>query len=151
MHGKRIRLRNGDQTMATYDSFMRSIPLGESSNPLLARTVPIFSLATFTEAYFNPFALPGHFSALAFQNPGSESANISLEGYSAEGEPIASTTVDLPEGMRISREVSELFTDVIFPAGSYVRATSTIPVQMLGLLGDDAAGTVLPVEPDPFH
>jgi len=149
MHGKRIRLTNGDpdRTMATYDSFMRSIPLGESSNTLLARTVPIFSLASFSEAYFNPFAGPGHFSALAFKNPGSESADISLEGYSAEGELIASTTFTLPEARRISREVSELLPDVVFAEGSYLRAISTVPVQMLGLLGDDAAGTVLPVDP----
>jgi hypothetical protein len=149
MHGKRIRLTNGDQTMATYDSFLRSTPQGESSRLLLARTIPIFSLATFPEAYFNPFANPEHFSALAFRNPDSQSADISLDAYSADGQPIASTTLTLPGAQRISREVSELFPDVLFPTGSYVRAISTIPVQMLGLLGDDAAGTVLPVDPNP--
>jgi hypothetical protein len=149
MHGKRIRVRNPDQTMATYDSFLRSTPLGESSRLLLARTVPIFSLATFSEAYFNPFANPEHFSGLAFRNPESQSADISLDAYSAEGNPIASTTFTLPGAQRISREVAELFPDAVFPTGSYVRATSSIPVQMLGLLGDDAAGTVLPVDPSP--
>jgi hypothetical protein len=149
MHGKRIRVRNPDLTMATYNSFLRSTPLGESSRLLLARTVPIFSLATFSEAYFNPFANPEHFSALAFRNPESQSADISLDAYSAEGNPIASTTLTLPGAQRISREVAELFPDAVFPTGSYVRATSTIPVQMLGLLGDDAAGTVLAVDPNP--
>ncbi len=149
MHGKRIRVRNVDRTMATYDSFLRSTPLGESSRLLLARTIPIFSLVTFSEAYLNPFANPEHFSALAFRNPESQSADISLDAYSAQGEPIASTTLTLPGAQRISREVSELFPDAVFPSGSYVRAISTIPVQMLGLLGDDAAGTVLPVDPNP--
>src|SRR6266849_5087352 len=149
MHGKRIRVRNADQTMATYDSFLRTTPLGESSRLLLARTVPIFSLTTFAEAYFNPFANPEHFSALAFRNPESQSADISLDAYSAAGEPIASTTLTLPGAQRISREVSELFPDAVFPTGGYVRAVSTIPIQVLGLLGDDAAGTVLPVDPNP--
>jgi hypothetical protein len=149
MHGKRIRVRNPDRTMATYDSFLRSSPVGESSRLLLARTVPIFSLATLSEAYFHLSANPEHFSALAFRNPESQTADISLDAYSAEGEPIASTTFALPGAQRISREVSELFPDAVFPSGSYVRATSTIPVQMLGLLGDDAAGTVLPVDPNP--
>ncbi len=149
MHGKRVRVRNPDQTIATYYSFFRSVPQGESSRRLLAQTVPIFALAVFSEAYFNPIAGTGQFAALAFQTPGAESADIAIEAYSAAGDFIGSTNFTLPQGMRISREVSEFLPDVTFSAGSYLRAVSTIPVQMLGLVGDEGAGTVVPVDPSP--
>src|SRR5215472_594232 len=148
MHGKRIRVTNADRTLATYYSFLRTVSFGDSSRPLLARTVPIFALATHSEAYFSAFANPGRFSAVAFKTPGDEPADISLEAYSAEGELVGSATFTLPQGRRIAREASELFPEVTLGPGSRLRAVSSIPVQMLGLLGDDAAGTVLPVDPD---
>jgi hypothetical protein len=149
MHGQRVRLRNPDRTTTTYSSFMRSVPLGESSRPLLAQTVPVFSQATFVEAYFNPNTGADLFEALAFQTPGSDSADIAIEGYSADGELLASTNVSLPAGMRISRGVSEFLPGVTFAAGSYLRVFSQTPVQMLGLIGDETAGTVLPLDPSP--
>jgi len=148
MHGKRIRVRNANGTEVTYYSFQRTVSFGDSSRPLLARTVPIFALATYFEAYFSAFADPGRFSAVAFKTAGDEPADISLEAYSAEGELLGSTTLTLPQGRRIAREASELFPEVTFGPGSRLRAVSSIAVQMLGLLGDDAAGTVVPVDPD---
>lgn len=148
MHGKRIRLRNADRTEVTYYSFHRTVSDGDSSRPLLARTVPIFALATYSEAYFSAFANPGRFVAAAFKTVGDEPADIAIEAYSAEGELLGSTALALSPGRRIAREASELFPDVAFGPGSRLRAVSSIPVQMLGLLGDDAAGTVLPVDPE---
>jgi hypothetical protein len=51
--------------------------------------------------------------------------------------------------MRISREVPEFLPDVAFTAGSYLRVFSQSPVQMLVLIGDETAGTVLPLDPSP--
>src|SRR5216683_961266 len=149
MHGQRVRIRNPDRTTTTYASFMRSVPMGESSRPLLAQTVPVFSQATFVEAYFNPNIGADRFEGLAFQTPGADSADIAIEAYSAVGELLGSTNFSLPAGMRISREVSEFLPDVTFAAGSYLRLLSQTPVQMLGLIGDEAAGTVLPLDPSP--
>ncbi len=149
MHGQRVRIRNPDRTTTTYASFMRSVPMGESSRPLLAQTVPVFSQATFIEAYFNPNTGADLFEGLAFQTPGADSAEIAIEAYSAVGELLGSTSFSLPAGTRISREVSEFLPDVTLGAGSYLRAVSQAPVQMLGLIGDEAAGTVLPLDPSP--
>ena len=149
MHGQRVRIRNPDRTTTTYASFMRSVPMGESSRPLLAQTVPVFSQATFVEAYFNPNIGADRFEGLAFQTPGADSADIAIKAYSAVGELLGSTNFSLPAGMRISRDVSEFLPGVTFTAGSYLRVFSQTPVQMLGLIGDEAAGTVLPLDPSP--
>jgi len=149
MHGQTIRVRNPDRTTTTYTSFMRTVPLGESSRPLLAQTLPVFSAATFVESYFDPNIGADRFEALAFQNPGADSADIAIEAYSADGALLASTSFSLPAGMRISREVSEFLPGVTFTTGSYLRVASQVPLQMLGMIGDDSAGTVLPLDPSP--
>ena len=47
-------------------------------------------------------------------------------------------------GSRLPREVSELLGTVP-PTDSYLHVSSTQPVQMLGLLGNDRTGVVIPV------
>jgi hypothetical protein len=47
----------------------------------------------------------------------------------------------------MAREVSELFSGATAPAGGFLAVRSSAPVQMLGLVGDDAAGTVDPLLP----
>ena len=145
LYGRRVRIRNPDLSAASYRSYLRAAWLGRSGNPLLASTDPIFSPQTFTGAFFTSAPGPGQFLALALQNPAAGSADLSVELRSTAGRSIATTAVTLPPRTRISRQASELFAGVPVPADAFLVVRSSSPVQMLGLLGDDAAGTVEPV------
>jgi hypothetical protein len=87
----------------------------------------------------SPLVNADYFTAVALQNPGAAEAVVTVESHAAGG-----TTVALPSGGRLTREVSELLGSVL-PTGSYVRIVSAQAVQALGLLGNDKTGTVIPV------
>ncbi len=146
MHGKRVQVTNPDRSSATYYSYLRAAPLGRSEQPLLAATFPIFSPRTFTQAIFVPVIDGDRFMGLGFQNPNAESARIAVQLFSARRELISSIDFSLPADMRISREVFELL-HVTPTLGNYLRVLSSVPLQMIGLIGDDAEGSVVPLDP----
>ena len=126
---------------------MRGVQVGKSARALLAQTVAIFSTKTASQAIL-PTTISqvnaGYFTALALQNPGQAAASITIELRSASGSLISATSLSLLSGNRIQRELSEWFRGKV-SFGSYLRIVSNQPVQMLGLLGNDASGTVIPV------
>ncbi len=147
MHGRRVRVRNRDRSEATYYSFLRPSVLGESRVPLLAATLPIFSTRTFTRSFFVPVVDRDSFFGLAFQNPTSQGALITIELFSAARLLIGSSTFTLPSRTRISREISEYSSEFRPRLGDYLRVRSSVPVQVIGLVGNVAEGTVVPVDP----
>jgi hypothetical protein len=147
LYGRRVRVRNPDLSRAAYYAYLRAAWLGQSARTLLAATVPIFSPRTLTGAFFPNSAAPGQFLALALQNPGAGPAEVAVELRSSARELLASTAVTLPPRTRIAREVSELFSGATAPANGFMVVRSSAPVQMLGLVGDDAAGSVQPLSP----
>ncbi|MFL5455896.1 MAG: IPT/TIG domain-containing protein [Myxococcales bacterium] len=144
-HGRRIRAKNPDAFRASYYSYMRATRVGESALPLLARTMPIFPTTAASTSFVPVSAGAGQFFALAVQNPNPGSATFSVDLSTADG-PIASTTLTLPPRSKIAREVSEL-VGIAAPAGSFLSVSSDQPVQVIGLVGDDAASSVAPVLP----
>ena len=148
LDGALITVQNPDNSIDTYYSYMRGVPVGQSNRSLLTRTVPVFSINTAFEATLPPTISSqvnsNYFTALALQNPNPASADVTLEAHSASGALSGSTVVTLPSGARIAREVSEWF-GAMLPTGGYLRIVSAQPVQMLGLLGNDQTGVVLPI------
>lgn len=148
LDGTLIQAQNPDRSSDTYYSYMRGIQVGTSARALLAKTVPIFSTNPAVEAILpptiSPQLNPAYFTALALQNPGHASADITVQALSPAGAVTGSTRLTLAPGHRIQREISELF-GVTLPTGSYLHIAATQPVQMLGLLGNDSTGVVLPV------
>jgi hypothetical protein len=147
LYGRRVRVRNPDQSQAMYYAYLRAASLGQSTRSLLAATMPIFTPQTLSGAYFTNAAAPGQFLALALQNPGAAPADVTVELRSNSQGLIASTVVTLPPRTKMAREVSELFSGATAPADGFLAVRSSAPVQMLGLVGDDAAGTVDPLLP----
>ena len=143
-------VQNPDKSSDTYYSYLRGVSMGTSTRPLLAQTVPAFSTNTVFEALVPPTISPmvnaDYFTALALQNPSAAAANVTIETHSGSGAVTGSTSVVLSSGSRIAREVSEWFGSVL-PSGAYLRVVCDQPVQMLGLLGNDRTGIVLPVSP----
>ena len=145
LYGRRVRVRNPDLSRAAYRAYLRSAWLGRSARALLADTDPLFSPQAFTGAIFSASPGAGQFFGLALQNPAAAPADSTIELRAGDGTSIASAAVTLPARTRMSREVSELFPGHSIPAGGSLVVRSSSPVQMLGILGDETAGTVEPV------
>ncbi len=81
------------------------------------------------------------------QNPGAVDSTVLIEMLNGNGAPLESTTIVLPAGTKIVRDIRDWFTIPFGPQEVTVRATITTgpALQMLGLLGDSAGGTVTPV------
>ena len=147
MTGKKIQVVNPDGSQDTYFSYLRGIPLGQSSQSLLSSAVPIFSSMTHSQGTFASagFSSTSQFSGVAVQNPSLEPATLVFTLFSATGVPLGSSTVVVPSGYRMMRESSELAQGVTPPPGSYLTVAADRSIQMFGFLADDSFGTVLPV------
>jgi hypothetical protein len=146
LYGREVLVRNPDLSRASYYGYLRATPLAASARPLLAATYPVFSQRLASSALLRGAAPAGKFAAVALQNPGAGPATVTVDLRSATA-VIASTTLSLPARTRITRAVGELFPGLATPAGALLAVESTVPVQILGLVGDDAAGSVDPVLP----
>ena len=148
LDGRRVVVKNPDGSKAAYFSYLRAAALGESARPLLARTDAVYPLAPISGAFFTAPALgQQEFFALALQNPSSANSAAKVEIWSGQA-LVASTQLLLPPRTEMLREISELFSGVAAPPGSALRVSASVPLQMLALRGDDAAGTVSPLLPD---
>jgi hypothetical protein len=145
LDGKRITVINPDGTGATYLSYLRATDLGLSARPLLAATEAIFPVQTQSSTVFAAPA-DGTFFGLALQNPQPADSIVSVELWDA-GAVVASASLALPSRTKVSREVSELFPGIVPSAESFLQVTATVPVQMLGLSGNEVDGSVTPVLP----
>jgi IPT/TIG domain len=148
IEGKRVRVTTG-QERASYYPYQRTRRLGTSTHALIAASYPMFSHTTWAEAYFKPVLQGSMFSGLALQNLNSSTAVVTAQLFSSVGVLLATRAVSLPTNTRLVRDLVEMFPGQVPGNGTTVKVTSTVPVQMLGLLGDDASGTVNPVEPSP--
>jgi hypothetical protein len=147
LYGRAVRVTNPDLTRAKYTSYLRAAPLAPSARPLLAATIPLFSPQAFASATFANRAATGQFLAVALQNPSANPADVTVELLSPAGAVVASGALSLPPRTRISREVSEIFGGMAAPAGGFLVVQSSVPVQVLGIIGDDAVGRVMPFGP----
>ena len=148
MEHQRVRVTNqSTNERAEYYSYQRTAALGSSTHPLVAASYPLFSRATWTQAYLDSVLHGTMFSGLALQNLRAQTARVRLELYSAQGVLLTARSVSVPTNTRMARDFVELFPGFTPSDGTWVRIVSATPVQVLGLLGDDASGQVLPVEP----
>ncbi|HWE23845.1 MAG TPA: IPT/TIG domain-containing protein, partial [Myxococcales bacterium] len=147
LDGRLVSVTNPDLTGATYVSYLRATVLAVSAVPLLAATQAIFPVQPQSSA---TLATPttGTFFGLALQNPQPADSIVSVD-LSEAGSVVASATVALPPRSQISLEVSELFPGVIPSADTAFELTATVPVQVLGLSGNENDGSVTAVLPAP--
>ena len=150
MTGRRIRVDNpSTNERAEYFSYQRTTAMGKSKHALVAATVPLFSEADWTTAYFKPVLSGSHFSALALENPTTQVVKAKLQLFGSNGLLLKSKTISLMPSKRWTRDLVETFVGVVPGNGTTLKVTATAPIPMLGLLGDDVLGTVDPVDPSP--
>ncbi len=145
LDGSRVKL-SAKAGSAVYYSYMRGVAQGSSSLPLIASTVPVFSVTAFTDAKVPGSSNPQLVPAVAVQNPGSALTNVDFDFYvSTSIQSVVHTTISLPPGAKYSRSLDEI-AGVTLP-WTFVRVRAASGVQVLGMLADLAAGDVFPVAP----
>ena len=149
MTGQRLRVDNPDLSRSIYYSYMRGIPAATSGRALLSTTQPIFSGMKRSLSTLGPLpALNGsQYTALALQNPNLTGVDLTLALYAADGTFLYSSTRSLASGFRLALELSELLDGVTPPAGASVQVTSSLPIEVFGLLCDEGTWTVTPQLP----
>ena len=147
LRGKRVRLENRAHELVTYFPSGRSELIGISSHPLIADSYPFFAETVWTAAYFRPSAVGTVFTGLALQNRHSAAASVTLQLRTAAGGLLSTQKMTLAAGTHIVRDVAEMLPTGMALIGTSLKVSSNLPVQMLGMRGDDASGVVLPVDP----
>jgi hypothetical protein len=145
IRGQRIRVENSGNEKATYFPYGRTTQSGTSKHALVAACIPLFPQAAISLGYFRPSLRGTIFSGLALQNLTGAPVTATLQLHSNSGVLLSEQTISLGKSTRIARDLAELFPGVTAATGTKLSVTSTKPIQMLGLLGDDSTGTLLPV------
>jgi hypothetical protein len=145
LDGRTVSAGNPDGTGATFVPYVGATDLGPSANALIAATETIFPADARSSAVFSS-ASAGTFFGLAFENPDVADSVVSIELWDA-GAVVASASIALPSRTRVARDVAELFPDVAAAGAGLLQITATVPVQMMGLSGNETDGSVAPVLP----
>jgi hypothetical protein len=145
MDSQPITASNPDGSQATFYSYLRGSLIYAPSRDLLRQTDPIFQNITHGVATVGPIGnlAAGQYTALAIQNPTPGPVVVSFT-HQTSG---ITTTVTLPSCTRVMDELGALLGGVTLLAGDQVLVRATSGVQILGLLGDDVAGTMTPFLP----
>jgi hypothetical protein len=144
--GAEFRVDNPDLSRSIYFSYTRGIDAATSSRSLLSVTRPIFSGRTRTVATVGPVSALNslQYAGLALQNPNVDGADVTIGLYAADGTHLYSAERSLAGGYRLALELSELLDGVLPSPGTYVRVTSSLPIEVFGVLCDEGAWTVAP-------
>jgi hypothetical protein len=144
MDGRRVRVRNSGGEVTTYYSYLRTTSVGESSHLLVSESYPLFARQRKTLGTLAWKRGTSKFTALGVQNPGAVATEVKLALLSTGGQVLSSFSFPLPARSDMTRDLKEFFPQPPSTAVS-VRITSPQPIKMLGMLGDDASGNVVPV------
>ena len=148
MAGAELRVDDSEGQDATYYAYLRGTAAATSRRPLLASAVPVFSGVARTISTLRPLpamTAPYQYAAVGVQNPNLERADLTFVLYAANGAPLNVASRSLPSGQRLLLEVSELIPGVLrlWP-GSYLRVSSSRPIQAFDLIVDDRFRSVTP-------
>ena len=137
-----VTVQNPDGSTSTFYSYLRGVPVSAPSRSMLRKADPIFQ--TLTHGFATVDALPvlgaGQFMALAVQNPTPGPVVVTFY-HQRSGTAVP---VTLPSGGRVMDELSALFGGLNLLPGDVISVNSTSGVQILGIAGDEAAGTLKP-------
>lgn len=139
MHGKTVRIKNGDGQQVSYYSYQRTYRASPSADPLLRDMVPIFPSTT---APVHQIDIDAESVGLAMQNLGGADAQVVAELFDLNGTLLASAPVVVPSRAYLVLSLQEVFG--WSPQSTAVlRLASSTAVHVLGV-EVDAAGRFAP-------
>lgn len=143
LDGVRIRIRT-DTEEVFFFPYLHTAEVGHSSNPLVAAVDPMFSRVTYTSASL-PWTRTGTaFTGIALQNPGANSAQVTLELLSSANVVLQTASFQLSGKTRMTEDLLDFFAQPGASAAA-VRISSSQSIQILGMQGDSATGSVGPI------
>ncbi|MDA1313094.1 MAG: IPT/TIG domain-containing protein, partial [Acidobacteria bacterium] len=146
IEGRRIRIRNKDADEEEFFFvFTPADLISTTTHPLLSEIIPIFGDTTLTTGVLrNVHSGAGSVTGVAFQNSGTQDAQVTVEVFDENEFFLGQKTLHLAAGERSLHEVSELLPNKGLLAGGIVGATSTQPIGMLGMIGLATDETLTP-------
>ena len=152
LDGERVRVKDANNNVNEYYTYQRAddVAATPSNTALIALVHPMFSRQTYTTATIPLVNAGTQFTGVSVQNTTGTPVTIaiSLTDNTDVSIPGFTVQVSLPNRNKITRDVIADFFSGTVPAGATkIKISSPLAVQMLGMLGDTAAGTVVPVIP----
>jgi hypothetical protein len=157
LDGERVRVKDTNTNFVIeYYTYLRADDEpGSSANAQVSLVHPMFSRLTYLSATIPLVVSATQFTGLSLQNTNALDSSIKVELLDAGNNSLANTSFILhglgagTAGKKITRDViADWFPSP--PAGAakvLVTVTSGPAVQVLGMLGDTSAGTIVPVIP----
>ena len=142
LDSRRVRVRT-KTAETTYYSYLRTTRVGLSSRKLLQASEPIFAGKTFRTGSLTVKQNSFQFTGLALQNQSNVAVTVTMQLYTRQNALIATKQTVLPAASKSVADVLEIFS--MAQTDNYIKVSTSAPMQMLGLLGDDSAGVVAPV------
>jgi len=157
LDGERVRVKDtGTNFVIEYYTYLRADDEpGSSADAQVSLVHPMFSRLTYLSATIPLVVSATQFTGLSLQNTNASDSGIKIELLDASNASLANVSFILhglgagTAGKKITRDViADWFPSP--PAGATqakVTVTSGPAVQVLGMLGDTSAGTIVPVIP----
>jgi hypothetical protein len=158
LDGERVRVKDTNTNFVIeYYTYLRADDEpGSSANAQVNLVHPMFSRLTYLSATIPLVVSATQFTGLSLQNTNALDSGIKIELLDASDAPLANVSFILhglgagTAGKKITRDVIADWFPPSPPAGAAkvrVTVTSGPAVQVLGMLGDTSAGTIVPVIP----
>jgi hypothetical protein len=151
LDGERVRVKDQNNNVNEYYTYQRAddVAATPSNTALIALVHPMFSRQTYTTATIPLVSSATQFTGVSIQNTSGIQSVIDISLVNSSNASVSATVqVTLPTGKKITRDVIADFFSGTVPAGATaIKISSPVNVQVLGMLGDTSAGTVVPVIP----
>jgi hypothetical protein len=150
LDGERVRVKDQNNNVNEYYTYQRADDVaGTPSNTALISLVhPMFSQQTYTSATIPLVNSGTQFTGVSIQNTFGTPLVIAISLANDSNVILSTVQVTLPNRQKITRDVIADFFSGTVPAGATrIIVASPQKVQVLGMLGDKTAGTVVPVIP----
>jgi hypothetical protein len=142
LDGVRVRVRTSTQE-AFYFPYLHATETGTTSNPLVAAADPMFSRVTYTAATL-PWTRSGSaFTGVALQNAAANPAEVTLELLSSGNQVLQTVSFPLSARSKMTEDILDFFPQPPMNAVA-LHIASSQSIQILGMKGDTAAGTLTP-------
>jgi hypothetical protein len=150
LDGERVRVKDQNNNVNEYYTYQRADDVaGTPSNTALISLVhPMFSQQTYTNTTIPLVNSAVQFTGVSIQNTSGTPLTIAISLVNDSNVNLGTVEVTLPNRQKITRDVIADFFSGTVPAGATkIKISSPQNVQVLGMLGDTSAGTVVPVIP----
>jgi len=130
-----------------------SVTFGGAGKGRFASTLPLVGELNRNVIFSHAASNTTYFTGVALVNPGSTSAQVTIDLYGADGMLEATVTTNVPSKGRSSRLLTELFPALVGEdrTSGYIRVTSDWPLASFALFGTNSLSVLsaIPAKPAP--